>query len=91
MSLCIPSLRKEFRLGYLLDHFVGLISIAITFFNKAVFSSYDFNGSNTLTLAQGIFSLVFLITLKHFKMIDYSDFSVETAKKVRNLTQNFEY
>ena len=64
------------------NQIVGIISIAITFFNKAVFSTYEFDASNTLTLAQGVFSLVFLATLKRFKFIEYNDFSAETARKV---------
>lgn len=43
---------------------VGVISITITLFNKAVFSWYHFNYPNALTAAQMVFALLFLEVLK---------------------------
>ncbi len=55
------------------------MSISITFFNKAVLSSYDFNFSNIMTLGQMVFSLVFLVGLKSVRQISYPDWSNATA------------
>jgi len=67
----------------------GLTSTLITFFNKAVFDSYEFKGSNTLTLAQGIFSLLFLITLKKYNFLEFPDFSYNTASALSPLAGSF--
>jgi len=66
----------------------GVTSTLITFFNKAVFS-YNFDGSNSLTLAQGIFSILFLLVLKRFRMLEFHDFSVGTAKSLSPLAAAF--
>lgn len=60
----------------------GLVSISITFFNKAVFDVWQFHGSSTLTLGQILFSLVFLQTFKRIGLLHYADFSVATATKL---------
>lgn len=60
-----------------------MISISITFFNKAVLSVYSFNFSNTLTLGQMLTAIVFLWALKRAKLIHFADFNMATAKAVR--------
>lgn len=64
----------------------GVISISITLFNKAVFSWYQFNYSNTLTLAQMVFSILFLLLLRRLGFISFPSFSAETARSVFTLT-----
>lgn len=59
----------------------GFISISITFFNKGVFEK-GFQGSNTLTLGQLLFSLIFLELLKKGKYLEFEDFNFKTAKSV---------
>eukprot|EP01089_Gocevia_fonbrunei_P023472 TRINITY_DN993_c0_g1_i1.p1 TRINITY_DN993_c0_g1~~TRINITY_DN993_c0_g1_i1.p1 ORF type:complete len:325 (-),score=30.16 TRINITY_DN993_c0_g1_i1:46-1020(-) len=75
--------------GFTVAVLYGVISIAITFFNKAVLSVYDFPFSNTLTLGQMLFSLLFLVLAKKLRLIDYPDFSLETAKKLYSLALYF--
>jgi len=75
--------------GLIVALLYGVTSITITFFNKAVFSTYNFQASNTLTLAQGVFSIVFLIVLKNWRFLDYPDFSPETAKSLVSLSASF--
>jgi len=60
----------------------GLISIAITFFNKAVLSYYKYPYPLTLTLAQIIFSLALSASMKALKLISYPDFSFATLQQV---------
>jgi len=67
----------------------GIISISITFFNKAVFKLYNFNASNTVTLGQMIFSLIFLWTMKQSKVLEYEDFKWKTAKTLFPLAISF--
>jgi hypothetical protein len=67
----------------------GAVSIAITIFNKAVLSEYNFNFPNTLALGQMIFSLGFLVLMKHFKLLEYHDFSWKVAAKLKWLTLSF--
>jgi len=65
---------------------IGLVSISITFFNKAVLSVYDFHYSNTLTLGQMVFAIVALFLMKSTGVVSYKDFSFSTARAVRNST-----
>jgi len=67
----------------------GLISIFITFFNKAVFSLYNFKGSNTLTLGQIIFSILILRLLKSRGTINFPDFNMSIAKSLFSLSGAF--
>eukprot|EP00007_Cunea_sp_BSH-02190019_P005599 CAMPEP_0174233358 /NCGR_PEP_ID=MMETSP0417-20130205/3421_1 /TAXON_ID=242541 /ORGANISM="Mayorella sp, Strain BSH-02190019" /LENGTH=366 /DNA_ID=CAMNT_0015311559 /DNA_START=119 /DNA_END=1215 /DNA_ORIENTATION=+ len=69
--------------------FYGLVSICITFFNKAVLSSYKFPYSNALTLAQMLFSTVFMYFLKLGGIIDVPDFRLNTAQQVLPLSVCF--
>jgi len=75
--------------GFVVAVLYGVISITITFFNKAVFETYAFGASSFLTLAQGVFSIIFLVAMKQRKMLDYPDFSAETAKKLTSLAVSF--
>lgn len=61
---------------------VGIVSLTITFFNKAVFSSYNFDAANTLTFGQMFFSIIFLEVLRFFNVLQYESFKWETGKKV---------
>ncbi len=63
----------------------GATSVSITFFNKAVFALYKFDASNTLTLGQMIFTLVFLFGMKRAGILEFEDFNLETAKNVCKL------
>ncbi len=53
-----------------------LISILLIMFNKAALSYYNFGAPNVLTLSQNVCSLVFLVTCKRAKIIDFHAFSV---------------
>jgi len=75
--------------GFLIAVSYGVISISITFFNKAVFAVYNFEGSNTLTFGQILFALIFLDLMKRKKLLDYEDFNVETAKTLLPLALSF--
>jgi len=72
-------------IGLLVALAYGATSVTITFFNKAVLSVYDFKYSITLTLAQMLFCLVFLIAMKRFGVIRLVDFEWNTAKQVAPL------
>jgi len=72
--------RSESLKGFFVAFTYGVISISITFFNKAVLSVYSFNYSNTLTLGQMITAIVFLWALKRARLIHFADFNVATAK-----------
>eukprot|EP01114_Cavostelium_apophysatum_P021130 TRINITY_DN7281_c0_g1_i1.p1 TRINITY_DN7281_c0_g1~~TRINITY_DN7281_c0_g1_i1.p1 ORF type:complete len:350 (-),score=47.49 TRINITY_DN7281_c0_g1_i1:32-1081(-) len=66
----------------------GVISITITFFNKAVFV-YGFNASNFLSLGQIIFSIFFLLVMKRMKILDFEDFNIGTARTLFSLSISF--
>jgi solute carrier family 35 protein len=66
--------------GFAVAATYGIISISITFFNKAVLSVYNFPYSNTLTLGQMVTALVLMYLMKRFKYISYPDFNLTTAK-----------
>lgn len=68
--------------GFFVASSYGIVSIAITFFNKAVFSVFEFEASNFLTLCQAVLSIFLLNIMKNLKFIQFHDFSVETAKKL---------
>jgi len=78
----LQTLKESAWFGFAIATSYGVVSIAITFFNKAVFSVYNFGASNFLTLGQTVLSILFLIGMKHYKFISYNDFSVETARKL---------
>jgi len=73
---------KEKWLGFFVAFMYGLVSISITFFNKAVLSVYDFHYSNTLTLGQMVFAIVALFLMKSTGVVSYKDFSFSTARAV---------
>lgn len=76
-----------------------MVSIAITFFNKAgtdafmlssilttsVFEVYKFNASSTLTMLQIMISLLLLIVAKKWKIsgVDYEELELSKAKKAQ--------
>jgi len=78
----LNQLRNSQWFGFFVASSYGIVSIAITFFNKAVFSVYEFESSNFLTLSQAVLSIILLVAMKRLKWIEYNDFSVETAKKL---------
>jgi hypothetical protein len=53
-----------------------LISILLIFFNKATVSSYQFAAPNVVILSQNVCSLIFLLTCKKCKLIEFHDFSM---------------
>jgi solute carrier family 35 len=68
----------------------GVISIAITFFNKAVLSVYAFKYSNIMTLWQMCFSLVFLLGMRKLKMVKFEPrLTWKMCKEVWPLAFNF--
>ena len=67
----------------------GVISIAITLFNKAVLSTYEFPYAKTLTLVQSIVTLLFLHLLRRGGVVTFEDFDVNVAKKVFPLAAIF--
>ncbi|EFA77914.1 hypothetical protein PPL_08555 [Heterostelium album PN500] len=75
--------------GFLVAFGYGVTSVSITFFNKAVLSYYGFDYSNALTLGQMLFSLFFLVIMKHFKMISYPDLNMDLIKKLSSLSLLF--
>ncbi|KAH3758731.1 nucleotide sugar transporter family [Pelomyxa schiedti] len=75
--------------GLLVAVVYGTISIAITFFNKAVLSHYDFKWSNTLTLGQMSLAIAFLFTMRAFKLINFPNPTVPTAKTMSPLALFF--
>lgn len=64
----------------------GVISISITFFNKAVFSVYDFRYSNALTLGQVLSCLAFLFYMRRQGWIQSEPLKWHLAIKVRYRT-----
>eukprot|EP01097_Dermamoeba_algensis_P008220 TRINITY_DN5398_c0_g1_i1.p1 TRINITY_DN5398_c0_g1~~TRINITY_DN5398_c0_g1_i1.p1 ORF type:complete len:319 (-),score=34.86 TRINITY_DN5398_c0_g1_i1:436-1392(-) len=86
----MESLRAFLKRGPLIGGLVaasyGVVSIAITFFNRAVFSVWGFKYSVSLTLAQLIFSLVFLVIMKQLKLVSFADFDLKTARMVLPLS-----
>ncbi|PRP76350.1 hypothetical protein PROFUN_15266 [Planoprotostelium fungivorum] len=73
--------RSKQRVGInCLPHHLRIVSIAITFFNKAVYQ-YDFNAQYFLTFGQMVLSMIFLESLRFFGFLTYENFKFETAKK----------
>ena len=66
--------------------FYGFVSTSITFFNKAVLASYEFKSPNIMTLFQVLFSLVFLVTMKQCRLIQYPSITWQTSIKVTATT-----
>jgi hypothetical protein len=60
----------------------GLVSVAITLFNRAVFSVYHFNFPSTVTLLQIIVSLVYMYALRAAGRMQFGALSLRTARKV---------
>lgn len=67
---------------------IATFSTTITFFNKGVFF-YGFNGPNTLTLGQILFSLLFLFALKKSKVLSIPDYDQNISKKTIPLALAF--
>jgi len=68
--------------GFWVAFSYGIISIAITFFNKAVFDTYGFQASNTLTVAQMSCAILFLDVGKRMKWVDFPDLSIAHFNKL---------
>jgi len=83
-----PSVISKWK-GFFVAASYGVISISITFFNKAVFAVYDFKAPNMLTLGQIIFSLLFMRGLKDMGMLDYKPFNKELGKQLFPLAACF--
>jgi hypothetical protein len=64
----------------------GLISIAITLFNKSVLSSYGYDAPMTLTLLQSVVTVVCLEFMKWRGWVEYPDFSWRMARRVAPLS-----
>jgi hypothetical protein len=60
----------------------GLVSVAITLFNRAVFSVYHFNFPSTVTLLQILVSLVYMYGLRATGRMQFGALSLRTARKV---------
>jgi hypothetical protein len=60
----------------------GFVSIAITLFNRAVFSVYHFNYPSTVTLLQILVSLVFMYALRAAGVMQFSSLTLQGARKV---------
>ena len=69
--------------------FYAVVSTSITFFNKIVLSTYSFDSSNIMTLAQIIFSLVFLVSMKAMNLITYSELTWSTSLSTSPLSISF--
>ncbi len=67
----------------------GVISIAITLFNKAVLSTYEFPHAKTLTLVQSLITAAMLHCLRRFGFVTFEDFKLDVAKKVFPLAAIF--
>src|SRR4051812_32369212 len=64
MLLPCGCVRRCFLFAPAVCAIVGVVSISITFFNKAVLSSYAFRYPNLMTLFQMAFSLILLMVAK---------------------------
>jgi solute carrier family 35 protein len=67
----------------------GFISISITFFNKAVLASYNFQYPNLMTLFQMLCSLLLLEMMRLTGKIHYATFNMKTAWKTFPLAISF--
>jgi hypothetical protein len=61
----------------------SVISIAITLINKAVLSSYSYTSAMTLTLLQGLVTVLCLEGMRLAGWVEYQPWCWETLKKVR--------
>ena len=67
----------------------SVVSITITLSNKFVLSTYDgakFDSAQTLTVLQGLVTVVCLHFMKMFKYIDYPSFDWSMARRVAPLS-----
>lgn len=64
----------------------GIISIAITLNNKAVLSTYGYSSTMTLTLLQGLVTIIALLVMRNRGYIDFPAFDLRTARKVAPLS-----
>ena len=60
----------------------GLVSVSMTLFNKAVFSVYQFNFPNFVTTLQIVISIVYMLVLEKFKVLEIEAISLKTATQV---------
>merc|ERR1711968_170159 len=67
----------------------GSISLAITFFNKAVLSIYAFKCPNIMTLGQMVVGTCIIYAGKGAGILQCDDFEMEKAKKVAPLSLSF--
>lgn len=61
----------------------GFVSVAITLFNRAVFSVYQFNFPSTVTLLQILVSLAFMYALRAAGAMQFGALTWRGARKVR--------
>lgn len=61
----------------------GCMSVAITLFNRAVFSVYHFNYPSTVTLLQILVSLLLMYALRAAGFMQFGALDVHTARKAR--------
>jgi drug/metabolite transporter (DMT)-like permease len=64
----------------------AVASIAITLFNKAVLSEYEFKFPLFLTMCQGAFTILALLVLKQARYLDFPEFNLQTAWQVAPLS-----
>lgn len=75
--------------GFLSAIAYSFFSISITLFNKALLTSYGFDSTITLTLLQGIFTILCLEFMKWRGYASYPDFNWKTAYAVLPLSLVF--
>eukprot|EP01105_Mastigella_eilhardi_P009158 TRINITY_DN2177_c0_g1_i2.p1 TRINITY_DN2177_c0_g1~~TRINITY_DN2177_c0_g1_i2.p1 ORF type:complete len:326 (-),score=116.17 TRINITY_DN2177_c0_g1_i2:346-1296(-) len=78
-----------FEYGFIVAFLYGVVSLSITFFNKAVLSYYGFNYSTTLVLAQMLFALAATDVLRRRGTIVFPPANRATAKKMTPLATFF--
>lgn len=61
---------------------LGTLSMSAVLVNKAVLSSWEFNYPLIMIASQMAISFFLLWALKKYELIQYDDWSMETAKKV---------
>lgn len=61
----------------------GFVSVAITLFNRAVFSVYHFNYPSVVTLIQILVSLAFMYALRAAGQMEFGALEAAQARKAR--------
>lgn len=67
----------------------GLSSMAITLFNKAVLTEWQFQFPQVLTVCQGIFTIVCMYMLRQAGLITFQDLNWKVARQVAPLSAVF--